>query len=89
MELQHEDRDDIIKRLKRVEGQRRGPQNMIDENRDCNDVLTQFAAANRALSRAGFRFFSATMEQCRLNPELAIEKWYSPDALEKMFLRLS
>jgi hypothetical protein len=29
------------------------------------------------------------MEQCRLNPELAIEKGYSPDALEKMFLRLS
>jgi DNA-binding FrmR family transcriptional regulator len=89
MELQHEDRDDIIKRLKRVEGQLRGLQAMIDEDRDCNDVLTQFAAANRALSRAGFRFFSATMEQCRLNPELAIEKGYSPDALEKMFLRLS
>lgn len=62
---------------------------MIDEDRDCNDVLTQFAAANRALSRAGFRFFSATMEQCRLDPELAMEQGYSPDALERMFLRLS
>jgi DNA-binding FrmR family transcriptional regulator len=51
-------------------------------------VLTQFAAANRALSRAGFRFFSATMEECRLNPELADEQGYSPEALEKMFLRL-
>lgn len=89
MELQHEDRDDIIKRLKRVEGQLRGLQAMIDEDRDCNDVLTQFAAANRALSRAGFRFFSATMEQCRLDPELAMEQGYSPDALERMFLRLS
>jgi DNA-binding FrmR family transcriptional regulator len=89
MELQHDDRDDIINRLKRVEGQLRGLQAMIEEGRDCNDVLTQFAAANRALSRSGFRFFSATMEQCRLNPELATAQGYSSDALEKMFLRLS
>jgi DNA-binding FrmR family transcriptional regulator len=88
MELKHQDRDDIVKRLRRVEGQLRGLQAMIDDGRDCNDVLTQFAAANRALSRAGFRFFSATMEQCRLNPEAANEKGYTPEALEKMFLRL-
>jgi len=88
MELDHQDRDDIVKRLRRVEGQLRGLQAMIDDGRDCNEVLTQFAAANRALSRAGFRFFSATMEQCRLNPEVAGEKGYTPQALEKMFLRL-
>ncbi len=88
MDLQNEDRDDIIKRLKRVEGQLRGLQAMIDEGRECNDVLTQFAAANRALSRAGFRFFSATMEQCRLDPALADEEGYTPEVLEKMFLRL-
>ncbi len=88
MDLQPTDRDDIIKRLKRAEGQLRGLQAMIDDGRDCNDVLTQFAAANRALSRAGFRFFSATMEECRNNPELADERGYSPEALEKMFLRL-
>ena len=88
MDLQVEHHDDIIKRLKRVEGQIRGLQAMIEDDRDCNDVLTQFAAANRALSRAGFRFFSATMEQCRLNPELADEQGYTPEALEKMFLRL-
>lgn len=88
MDLQPEDRDDIIKRLKRAEGQLRGLQAMIDDGRDCNDVLTQFAAASRALSRAGFRFFSATMEECRRNPELADERGYSPEVLEKMFLRL-
>lgn len=88
MDLEHNDRDDIVKRLKRVEGQLRGLQAMIDEGRDCNDVLTQFAAANRALSRAGFRFFSATMEQCRLDPEVADEQGYTPEVLEKMFLRL-
>jgi DNA-binding FrmR family transcriptional regulator len=61
---------------------------MIEENRDCNDTLTQFAAANRALSRCGFKFLSATMEQCRLNPEEATASGYTPENLEKMFLRL-
>jgi len=88
MELPREDRYEIIKRLRRVEGQIRGIQAMIDEGRECNDTLTQFAAANRALSRAGFCFFAATMEQCRLNPEAASDNGYTPQALEKMFLRL-
>lgn len=89
MELPNEDRDKIIKRLRRVEGQLRGIQAMIDEGRDCNEVLTQFAAAHRAMSKAGFRFFAATMEQCRLHPELADSKGYSSERMEEMFLRLS
>lgn len=88
MELHENHRDDIITRLKRVEGQLRGLQAMIDDGRDCNDVLTQFTAANRAISRAGFRFFSATMDQCRLNPEAAEEQGYTSEMMEDMFLRL-
>jgi DNA-binding FrmR family transcriptional regulator len=88
MNIPQQDRDEIITRLRRVEGQLRGIQAMIEEGRDCNDTLTQFAAANRAMSRAGFKFFSATMEECRLNPEEASDSGYTPDVLEKMFLRL-
>ena len=88
MDLPQKDRTDIINQLKRVEGQLRGLQTMIETDRECNDVLTQFAAANRALSRAGFRFFSATMEQCRLNPDLADQEGYTSETMEKMFLRL-
>ncbi len=89
MDLPAEDREDIVKRLRRVEGQLRGLQAMVEEGRDCNDVLTQFAAANRAMSKAGFRFFAATMEQCRLHPDDADSKGYTPETMEKMFLRLS
>jgi DNA-binding FrmR family transcriptional regulator len=88
MQLPPEDRDEVIKRLKRVEGQLRGIQAMIDEGRECNDTLIQFAAAGRALSKAGYRFFAATMEQCRLHPDEADSSGYTADALEKMFLRL-
>jgi DNA-binding FrmR family transcriptional regulator len=88
MQLPTEDREEIIKRLKRVEGQLRGLQAMVDEGRECNDTLIQFAAANRALSKAGYRFFAATMEQCRLRPDEANSNGYTAEALEKMFLRL-
>jgi DNA-binding FrmR family transcriptional regulator len=88
MDIPEDTRDDIIKRLRRVEGQVRGLQSMIEEGRDCNDTLTQFAAANRALSRSGFKFLSATMEQCRLHPTEATTSGYTPENLEKMFLRL-
>lgn len=89
MKIPSDDRDKLKKRLRRIEGQIRGLQQMIDDGRDCNDVLTQFAAANRALSKAGYGFFAATMEQCHLHPEEALESGYSPEAMEKMFLRLS
>ncbi len=88
MDIARESRQDIIKRLRRIEGQVRGLQKMVEEGRDCNDTLTQFAAADRALSRAGFKFLSATMEQCRLHPDEAVQSGYTPEALEKMFLRL-
>ena len=88
MQIPQETRDDIIKRLRRIEGQVRGLQKMVEEGRDCNDTLTQFAAADRALSRAGFKFLSATMEQCRLHPDEANQSGYTPENLEKMFLRL-
>ncbi len=88
MHIPQEDRDNLIKRLRRVEGQIRGLQHMIEEGRDCNETLTQFAAANRALSRAGFKFLSTTMEQCLLHPDEADESGYTHEMLEKMFLRL-
>ena len=89
MDIPAEDRDKIINRLRRVEGQLRGIQTMIDEGRDCDAGLTQFAAAHKAVSKAGFRFFAATMEQCRLHPDDAVAQGYSSDRMEEMFLRLS
>lgn len=48
------DREDIISRLKKVEGQIRGIQKMVGEERNCVEIITQLAAANSALqSTAG------------------------------------
>ena len=47
------DRDAVLKRLKRVEGQVRGLQRMVDEDRYCIDILTQLSAVTAALDGVG------------------------------------
>ncbi|MHB1001253.1 MAG: metal-sensitive transcriptional regulator [Armatimonadota bacterium] len=54
----------IIVRLRRVEGQIRGLQRMIEENQECSDVITQLSAARSALDKVGFIIMSHKMEEC-------------------------
>ncbi len=44
-------RQDLIKRLKRIEGQVRGIQRMVEEDRACGDILAQLSAVNEAVRR--------------------------------------
>lgn len=56
--------DDVIKRLHRIEGQIGGIARMIEDARDCEDVVTQLAAASKALDRVGFKLVASGMRQC-------------------------
>lgn len=55
---------DVVKRLRRAEGQLAGVIRMLEAGRDCEDVLVQLAAVSRALDRAGFAVISTGLEQC-------------------------
>jgi len=89
MELTEEQTDQLVARLRRVEGQVRGIQGMIREGRECTDVVTQFAAAIKALEQAGFKYFATTLTQCALDPAKAEAEGYTAEKLERMFLQLS
>lgn len=47
------DKTDLKRRLKRIEGQIKGIQNMIDDDRYCMDILIQVSAAKAAIDRVG------------------------------------
>ncbi|MEU3648792.1 metal-sensitive transcriptional regulator [Lentzea sp. NPDC034063] len=64
MELNEDTLADVVKRLRRVQGQVGGIVQMIESGRDCKDVITQLAAASRALDRAGFKLIASGLEQC-------------------------
>jgi DNA-binding FrmR family transcriptional regulator len=89
VELPSEVIDDVRKRLRRVGGQVQGIERMLDEGRECRDVVNQIAAANKALEQAGFRLVSAGLTYCLANPEEAEADGYPVKEVEKMFMRLA
>ena len=89
MQIPEETTTDLIKRLRRIEGQVRGIQAMLTEQRDCADVVTQIAAANKALGQVGFKLVASGLTYCVSNPEEAAESGYDLARVEKMFTKIS
>ena len=76
----HEGKDAIVRRLHRIEGQVRGIERMIEEDRYCVDVLTQIGAVTTALESLAFRILDDHVEHCVTgalasgDPDAAAEK---------------
>ncbi|HSL74692.1 MAG TPA: metal-sensitive transcriptional regulator [Ilumatobacteraceae bacterium] len=85
--------DDVMNRLRRLEGQIRGVQRMIEEGQDCRDVVTQLSACKAALDRVGYRLVAAGLRHCATPHDradgVAGEETLDPDELERLFLKLS
>ncbi len=77
----------VINRLRRAQGQIGGVIRLIEEGRDCKDVVTQLAAVNRALDRAGFAIVSSGMRECLTSPEGINAEEQA--MMEKLFLTLA
>jgi DNA-binding FrmR family transcriptional regulator len=89
MELPEETIADIQRRLRRVEGQVRGLQQMLDEGRDCREVVNQLSAADKALQQAGFVLVAAGLTWCLEDPERSAAEGYEVADVEKMFTKLA
>lgn len=88
MEIPEDVVADVRRRLHRVTGQLAGIERMLDDGRECRDVVTQISAATRALEQAGFKLVAAGLTYCLAHPEEAEAAGYPLDAVEKMFLQL-
>ncbi len=60
-----QDKDALIKRLHRIEGQVRGIERMVDDDRYCIDILTQISAVNTALESLAFRILDEHVQPLR------------------------
>ena len=87
VELKPDEMTPVLNRLRRAQGQLAAVVRMIDEGRDCKDVVTQLAAVNRALDRAGFAVISSGLKQCLTEPN-GVDS-VDTQALEKLFLSLA
>jgi DNA-binding FrmR family transcriptional regulator len=76
----HEDKAALVKRLHRIEGQVRGIERMVEDERYCIDVLTQIAAVTTALESVAMKLLDDHVAHCVAgalasgNPEVAAEK---------------
>jgi DNA-binding FrmR family transcriptional regulator len=86
VKLNAQDMATVTRRLKRAQGQLGGIIKMIEDERDCQEIVTQLAAVSKALDRAGFAVISTGLKECLANPD-------SDDldlgSLEKLFLSLA
>jgi DNA-binding FrmR family transcriptional regulator len=89
MEIPEDTITDLIRRLRRVEGQVRGIQQMLTDGRDCRDVVTQMSAANKALEQAGFVLVAAGLTWCLEDPERSAAQGYDITDVQKMFTKLA
>jgi len=60
----HEQKDALVKRLHRIEGQVRGIEKMVAEDRYCIDILTQIGAVTTALESLGYRILDDHVKHC-------------------------
>ena len=87
MEFTADELADVVKRLRRAEGQIGGVIRMIEDGRDCADVVTQLAAVSRALDRAGFKIIATGLRQCAAGD--GSDDTVTQERLEKLFLSLA
>ncbi|MCF6391127.1 metal-sensitive transcriptional regulator [Mycobacterium sp. MBM] len=81
---------EVLHRLRRAQGQLAGVIAMIEQGRDCKDVVTQLAAVSKALDRAGFKIVATGMRACAAGTSTTSDHPPMTEAeLEKLFLALS
>ena len=79
----------VLNRLRRAQGQLSGVISMIEEGRECKDVVTQLAAVSRALDRAGFKIIATGLRECVHEKDANGDKPMTEAELEKLFLALA
>ena len=88
MELDPQEMTPVINRIKRAQGQLAGVLRLLEEGRECEDVVTQLAAVSRALDRAGFAIVATGLQQCLTEGGNGIND-VDVKKMEKLFLSLA
>jgi DNA-binding FrmR family transcriptional regulator len=80
---------EVLHRLRRAQGQLAGVISMIEQGRDCRDIVIQLAAASKALDRAGFKMVATGLRECATGTQSPDKVPLTEAELEKLFLALA
>jgi DNA-binding FrmR family transcriptional regulator len=88
MVLQDEEQmTEILKRVKRAEGQIAGVIRMLEEGRSCEEVVHQMAAVGKAINTAAVTLIASSLQECLLNKKTNTPK--QREKLQRLFLSLA
>lgn len=82
-------RKQVMNRLRRAQGQLAAVLTMIEDGRECRDVVTQLAAVSKAIDRAGFKIMACTLRETVAGETAPGHELMSEEELEKLFLALA
>jgi len=88
--IAHDTKGDYLKRLRRIEGQARGLQRMVEEEQYCIDILTQVSAMTKALQAVSLRLLDEHLNHCVLEaaktggPEAEVKLKEASDAIGRL-----
>lgn len=87
LELSSDEKAAILNRLRRAHGQIAGVLRMVEEDRDCRDIVTQLSAARKALDRSGFALINGGLRRCLSRADAGGAEQLKD--LERLFLHLT
>lgn len=79
----------VLHRLRRAQGQLAGVIAMVEQGRECKDVVIQLAAVSKALDRAGFKLVASGLRECANGGRVGGQGCLTEAELEKLFLALA
>lgn len=79
--------DAIAKRMKRAHGQMGAVIRMLEDNRSCEEIVTQMAAVGKAVNTAAFKLIAASLKECI--EDGSVERVAVTEKLQKLFLSLA
>jgi DNA-binding FrmR family transcriptional regulator len=88
MQLDPDEMTPVINRIKRAQGQLAGVLRLLEEGRECEDVVMQLAAVSKALDRAGFAIVASGLQQCLRAGDGEVDS-LDVKKMEKLFLSLA
>jgi DNA-binding FrmR family transcriptional regulator len=88
MRLDPDEMTPVINRIKRAQGQLAGVLRLLEEGRECEDVVMQLAAVSKALDRAGFAIVATGLQQCLRAGDGEVDS-LDVKKMEKLFLSLA
>jgi DNA-binding FrmR family transcriptional regulator len=88
MRLDPDEMTPVINRIKRAQGQLAGVLRLLEEGRECEDVVMLLAAVSKALDRAGFAIVATGLQQCLRAGDGEVDS-LDVKKMEKLFLSLA